>query len=140
MSQRMVFANFWSSGEEGLTLTELLIVILIIGVLAGIAVLSFSGSRSSAIQDSCKNSYGAIALALSNYKSDTPSATQASLNAVIRNPGDIPDTYLTKSLLATNSFSFLIAWGPSLRETITVLNSRNETMTGTAQQACESLR
>src|ERR1700691_4161327 len=54
--------------QEGFTLFELLIVIIILAILAGIVTYSVGTSKSNAIASSCQSDAKAFATALEQYK------------------------------------------------------------------------
>jgi prepilin-type N-terminal cleavage/methylation domain-containing protein len=70
--------------DEGFTLIELMIVILIIGILVGIAVPVFASSRTNAELRTCKSNMRLIKSASSVYAASNDSGAY---------PGDMSDLY-----------------------------------------------
>lgn len=70
-----------SKKEEGFTLIEMLIAIVILSVLLGIATLGFSGARRASYVNSCKVEFAAVESAINSYRNDNPRVTGLS-------PGD----------------------------------------------------
>jgi type IV pilus assembly protein PilA len=71
--------------EDGFTLVELLVVILIIGILAALALPSFLGQRSKAQDTEAKTHASTVATALVTYEQDAgtfATATRAALIAI----------------------------------------------------------
>ena len=54
--------------KRGFTLVELMVVIVVIAILAGIVVLSYSGWRTETAQNEVQNDLKAAATAMENYK------------------------------------------------------------------------
>ncbi len=59
------------NNRKGFTLIELIMVIVILGTLAAIAVPRFNDFRKAANQAACKGSGGALRAAISNYYAST---------------------------------------------------------------------
>ncbi|MCK9222530.1 MAG: prepilin-type N-terminal cleavage/methylation domain-containing protein [Limnochordia bacterium] len=63
-----MFKLFRSKGEDGFTIAELLIVIVVLGILAAIAIPSYTGLQKRARIAALESSGRAIALGLEMYK------------------------------------------------------------------------
>jgi len=59
--------------EQGFTLVEMLIVIVILGILAGIVVFAVGGTTSGAKTSACAAEKSTIGTALETYKAETGS-------------------------------------------------------------------
>jgi type IV pilus assembly protein PilA len=83
------------NGEEGFTLVELLVVILIIGILAAIAIPSFLNQKGKGEDAAAKSSAREAATAVETYYTDNASygATGAQLRSI--EPTLPPDTDTT---------------------------------------------
>lgn len=55
-------------GEEGFTLVELLVVIVILGVLAGVVVFSVAAIADKGVQSACKADVRSVETALEAYR------------------------------------------------------------------------
>ena len=64
--------------EKGFTMIELVMVIVIIGILAAIAIPKFLDLRANARQAACQQSGGALRAAISNFYA----------SSIINSPGD----------------------------------------------------
>lgn len=71
------------------TLVELLLVITIIGILAGAVVVRFKGVAGKAKENRAKTDISTLTLAINRYEIDTGSypASEDGLNALIEDPG-----------------------------------------------------
>jgi general secretion pathway protein G len=56
------------SRQRGFTLIELLIVVVILGILAGIAVFAVQGMTSNSVQQACRADFKSVEVAIESYK------------------------------------------------------------------------
>jgi general secretion pathway protein G len=78
------------SAEQGFTLLEIMVVVVIIGLLAAIVVPNFIGNIDTAAINRAKQDIRGIETALNLYRLDNfryPSATEG-LEALVTNPGE----------------------------------------------------
>lgn len=54
--------------EAGFTLVELLVVVVILGVLAGIVVFAVGGLTTNSVQAACKSDYKSVEVAVETFK------------------------------------------------------------------------
>jgi type IV pilus assembly protein PilA len=66
--------------EEGFTLVELMVVVLIIGILVAIAIPVFNAASNSAKKRTCEDNQRAIEGAVQHYVSAEPTHTTADAN------------------------------------------------------------
>ena len=75
-----------SESSAGFTLIEVLLVVAILGILAGVVVVNFSGKQKKAQINACRASIQAICTAVDMYEVDT-GRLPPSLNALVSNDG-----------------------------------------------------
>jgi len=73
--------------QAGFTLIEIMLVVVIIGILAGVAAVRFSGQVGKGQENAAKASLSAIAMALSLYEIDNGSYP-TSLQGLLSAPGN----------------------------------------------------
>ena len=69
--------------ERGMTLMELMVVVIIIGILTAIAVMSYGFSTNRAKETACKANLRTIRSALEIYKSQNDSQYPPDLDALV---------------------------------------------------------
>lgn len=74
------------AGRAGFTLIEVLLVVAILGILAGVVVVNFTGKQQTAQINACRASIQAICTAVDMYEVDT-GRLPPSLNALVSNDG-----------------------------------------------------
>lgn len=118
--------------ESGFTLVELLVVMLIIGLLAAIAIPSFFNQRDKAKDADAKSSARTAQTAMETYGTDNDGsyagATTALLIAIEPTLGDTPGTFSLSS--TSNSYTVSVA-----SETSNVF-SINRAAAGTTTLTC----
>lgn len=72
--------------RSGFTLIEIMLVVVIIGILAGVAAVQFGGRVGQGQENACKASLQALGMALSLYELDNGSYPQ-SLEGLLAQPG-----------------------------------------------------
>ena len=92
------------NADAGFTVIELLVVLVIIGLLSGIAYVGLSSARSNSIQDSCKAAFQATYLGISSYQTDHGGNMPGSIVALEPN-------YLSASTVETYSKNFTLQLG-----------------------------
>lgn len=88
------------TARAGFTLIEIMLVVVIIGILAAIATVSFSGRIGQSQESAAAASIEAISLALDLYEIDNFTFPQT-LQALVSDPGSAPNwrgPYLKKGL------------------------------------------
>jgi prepilin-type N-terminal cleavage/methylation domain-containing protein len=84
--------------EAGFTLVEILVVLIILGIVAGISILAFGNSRKNSIQSACKTNFQSSLLAVQAFQSDNDGALPDSLIS-------LAPTYINSGLIETDNFS-----------------------------------
>lgn len=88
---QIVFKN--KRYQQGLTMIEIMVVVVIIGILAALIVPNIAGRDDQARVTTVKSNLKAMAQSLELYKLDNfeyPSTSQG-LEALVSNPGDAPN-------------------------------------------------
>lgn len=90
-----------SASPAGFTLLEILIVVLILGVLSGLAIFAILGAQRTATRQACEADWRNASLAVTSYKSDNPTSF-----AGLGLPGNntIPDLSSATNPLATQGY------------------------------------
>jgi len=96
--------NTQASEEQGLTLVELLVVLVIMGILAGVSYVGLNQSRVNSVQNSCRTAFQALSLAISSYQSDNNGSLPTSV-------GSLQPTYLSAGLVSSYSNNFTLQLG-----------------------------
>jgi general secretion pathway protein G len=81
------------SSQAGFTLVELMLVLVILAILAGLVLPKFTGRAEQAKETAAKTQISTFATALGAYEVDTGSypSTQAGLRALVVQPSDVPN-------------------------------------------------
>ena len=127
--------------QRGFTLLEMMVVVAIIAILAGILVPNFTRARAQAQTAACIGNMKTIATALELYYSDKqsyPAATSASikstfmansmsgyLTVIPRDPAAAPNTYYlltTESAASNGGVAGYTIWCPGSHDPATLQN------------------
>jgi len=92
------------TGDQGLTLVELLVVLVIMGILAGVSYVGLNQSRINSVQNSCRTAFQAVSLAVSSYQSDNNGSLPTSIGA-------LQPAYLSAGLVSSYSNNFSLQLG-----------------------------
>lgn len=121
-----------STGDDGFTLVEMLIVITIIGILATVVTIGFNGINRSSRVNSCKVDFASAYSAALAYRNDNPAGTLASADLYSRTAEGTLFAlgYMTPLINNQNYYSIKLAFDAvSKAPVITVLNSSSQPLT-----------
>ena len=85
-----------TNGRSGFTLIEVLLVVAILGILAGVVVANFGGKQKGAMIKAARTSISAISLAVDMFEIDT-GRYPASLNSLVSSDGSRSPITASKS-------------------------------------------
>ena len=128
-----------SNGEGGFTLVELLVVMLILGLLAAIAIPSFFNQRDKAKDADAKADVRTAQTAMETYNTDNDGsyadADVAALEAIEETLTDIPDGDLDVTPTATgDGYAIAVTSDTDNEFTITRADTGSVTYTCTVQE------
>lgn len=91
--------------DGGFTLVEVLVVAIILGILAGIAVLAFSGASRYSTRRACETDVKTVVGAISAYRNDWPTTTDINYSDGLKLYGasELVPTYMSP-LSATSPY------------------------------------
>jgi type IV pilus assembly protein PilA len=133
LSHRRKVAARRLEGEDGFTLIELLVVLIIIGMLAAIAIATFTGQQNKAHDAEAKTSARTAQLAMETYFLDHRSyagATVAELTAI--QPGLTNAPNLAVQSATSNQYQLSASSTSTASVTFTVARSAS----GTIARSC----
>lgn len=106
----MLYTSCMKRRTPGFTIVEILIIIVVIGILAAIAVLSYNGVQQQAREAGLKSDFETAAARIERYRSDKgeypPVTGGVDTNLVVAN------IEMQKSLYASNTDNFLYCVSP----------------------------
>jgi type IV pilus assembly protein PilA len=122
-----------AQGESGFTLVELLVVMLILGLLAAIAIPAFFNQRTKAQDASAKTTAKTAQTALETYSTDNngsyASATRASLKAIEPTLSSASTGNNAISTLTTTSNSYTITVTSASGDTFSIVRATDGSLT-----------
>ena len=90
--------------DEGFSLVEMLMVLVLIGILSGISYVALASSRSSTVQNTCKTAYQALSLGVASFQSDNNGSLPTSIAA-------LEPSYINAGLVASYAANFTLQVG-----------------------------
>ena len=122
-----------AQSESGFTLVELLVVMLILGLLAAIAIPAFFNQRTKAQDSSAKTTAKTAQTALETYATDNngsyASATRASLKNIEPTLSSASSGNNSISTLTTTSNSYTITVTSASGNTFSIVRATNGSLT-----------
>jgi prepilin-type N-terminal cleavage/methylation domain-containing protein len=108
-SERVRHARVLAGGQEGFTLVELLVVVLMLVALVGIAVPTFVGQRDGAIKAAVQSELRTAAIALETFRAQQGVYGEAALTAAY---GYVPSLEVVSflTLLSDGDAYCVLAW------------------------------
>lgn len=110
--------------DEGFSLVEMLMVLVLIGILSGISYVALASSRSSTVQNTCKTAYQALSLGVASFQSDNNGSLPTSIAA-------LEPSYINAGLVASYAANFTLQVG-SFAVTNEALAAKEATLTITS--------
>ncbi len=110
--------------DEGFSLVEMLMVLVLIGILSGISYVALASSRSSTVQNTCKTAYQALSLGVASFQSDNNGSLPTSIAA-------LEPSYINAGLVASYAANFTLQVG-SFAVTNEALAAKVATLTFTS--------
>jgi type IV pilus assembly protein PilE len=103
------------SDSKGFTLIELLIVIIIIGILAAIAFVAYSGTQNKAHLAAAQSTLAEVKSKLAEYNADNGNypATQAALDTWLASSAGGNNTNLSQTFVTTKGYTYTANAGSS---------------------------
>lgn len=122
--------------NAGFTLIELLVVIIIIGILASIASLGYSGVRRTSMVNACKIDWATANSALLAYRSDYLTEVIANSSLYATTGTLIANGYM--SALINNSSSYTIYLNPA-DSSISIKKPNGTVLSPSDSSACSEI-
>ena len=112
--------------RKGFTLVEIMIVVVIIGLLAAMAVPAFNKVRQTALEKSAMNDLRQVAAAADQYFLENPTATEVSIETLknnyvkgLKHSGDSSGTVVFTDPIKNEAGTISAQWG-TISEKVTI--------------------